>query len=335
MAKHLFNQSLFQSIISYRSLTYFLTIPCLIKVRPTIHDIVRAILIFSVITLFFSTLATFGFGFLFQYSEETLNRMKERSLLDKETSIFINVLPGYPLFTIPLYYYCQKIIEKFKSDYIIRILYLFILLYLAQNRSCLFPALLFMGLSFLRCNIRPKVKKWAILFVIGMLGLIFMGDTFMSLFEETNKQVNRTNDPRILALGYFLDFSRMSIWEILFGTGKISFATSSYVETLQEAHIHYSDVGFVGFWSQFGIAPIILFSYYLFRALFSKKSPLFLRYLSAHILICSVTISYFDTPIHTTWFALCYYIFILTQQHAIKSEKAERKEYLMCQSLKE
>lgn len=335
MAKHMFNQSLFQSIVSYRTLSYFLIIPCLIKVRPSIYEIVKAILVFSAITLFFSILATIGFSVFFQYSEEVLERMDERSLLDKETSIFINNLPGYPLFTIPLYYYCQRITEKFKPDYIVRILYLFILLFLAQNRSCLFPALLFTGLSLFRANIRPRMAKWIILSLIGISGLIFMGDTFLNLFEETDKQVTSTYDPRVVALGYFLDFSRMSIWEILFGTGKISFTTSSYVETLQEAHIHYSDVGFVGFWSQFGIAPILLFSYYLIRALFSKKSPLFLRYLSAHILICSVTISYFDTPISTTWFALCYYIFILTQQHTIKSEKAERKEYLMCQSLKE
>lgn len=325
MAKHLFNQSLIQSIISYRTLAYFLVIPCLIKIRPTIGDIVRGIMVFSGISLFFSILATLGFDFLFQYSEETLRRMKERLLLDKETSIFINNLPGYPLFTIPLYYYCQKIIEKFNIDYALKILYLFILLFLAQNRSCLFPALLFTGLSFLRANVRPRMTKWAMLFLIGIVGLIFMGDTFISLFEETDKQVTSTYDPRVVAMGYFLDFSRMSVGEILFGTGKISFVTSNYVETLQESHIHYSDVGFVGFWSQFGIAPVILFCYFLLRAFFSKKSPIFLKYLSAHILICSVTISYFDTPIATTWFSLCYYLFVLTQQSEVSIVRGKYK----------
>lgn len=310
MAYILFGQSIVQSIISYRNLLLFFAIPALIKISPSIKCIVDAIFKFSIISLLFSCLQTSGMEFLFHYSEDMREYISMFGTPAREGELFVAGIAGYPIFTIPLYYYCQKIINKFSILYFSKALFIFILLIIVQNRSCLFPATIFFGFSLLKSNIRPRFYKNLFLILVGIVAINLVKDSFINLIDQTDRQITSTYDPRIIALSYFLDFDRMSISEILFGTGKISFNTSSFVKNLQESHIHYSDVGFIGFWSQFGIAPIIIFLVYLIRGLISIKIPVFIKFISAHILICSVTISYFDNPICIIWFALYYYLYI-------------------------
>lgn len=306
MAYILFNQGIIQSLISYRNLLLFLAIPAFLKIEFSDKDIIRACTYFIVSSFIVSLIRTSGINSIFTYTvgfEESLNSRKF------EDAILIGGLCGVEILLIPLYYYCQKIYKNFSYPILLKIILLYIILFLAENRSTLFPASIVVAFTFLQSDIRPKTIKYIIILLITIAALFIFKENFISLIEETDVQVNSTWDPRVVAMAYFFDFSRMSIGEILFGTGNISFTTSNYVKYLQESSIHYSDVGFVGFWSQYGIMPIILFSYYLIKAIFTYSIPPYVKITAVHILICSVTISYFDDPIHMMWFILFYYLY--------------------------
>lgn len=306
MAYHLFHQGLVQSIISYRNLLLFLAIPSFLKIELSEKAIIRACLSFSITTIIVSLIRTLDISFLFVYTEKMEEAIEITTSSDND--ILTGGIKGIELVLLPLYYYCQQLYHKFSNKSLIIVLGLFLIVFLGQNRSTLFPAALVVGLTFLFSDMRPKYLKYITIFILSIFVMYVLKDKFMSLIEETNTQITSSYDPRVVAMAYFLDFDRMSLGEILFGTGNISFQTSSYVKDLQEAHIHYSDVGFIGFWSQYGILPVILFLYYILKGIFTKCLPSYIRITAAHILICGVTISYFDTPIHMIRFILFYYL---------------------------
>lgn len=306
MAYHLFHQGLLQSVISYRNLLLFLAIPAFLKMEFSENNIIKACLFFSVTSIVVSLFQTMNFSFLFVYTEKMAERV-ERELISKD-EILAGGVSGIELVLIPLYYYCQKLYNHYSIKSLFIVVGLFAIVFLGQNRSSLFPAAAVVCLTLFFSDMKPRYLKFLIILIVCAGAMYLMKDKFVSLMEETSTQLTSTYDPRVVAMAYFLDLDRMSLGEILFGTGNISFKTSSYVMDLQEAHIHYSDVGFVGFWSQFGILPIILFLYYLFKGLFNKQLPGYLRITAAHILICGVTISYFEIPIHMIWFILFYYL---------------------------
>lgn len=309
MADFLFGQSFGQSIISYRNFWLYLAIPTFLSIRPTIEDINKSIYYYAITFLIICLIRTF-LPFQFYTVSEQESKMIS-SLHDSSNSNFINMpsFACYEIILIPFYYYCVSLWKKFDKKIAFRTLLLFGIFVIIQNRSTLFPALIVFGITIIKCNIKPRFLKPFIILSICILSISIISKIILILFEETQTQLSSTYDPRIIALDYFLDFKRLSIWEILFGTGNISFQTSNYVANLQAHHIHYSDVGFIGFWSQFGLFPIVIFSYYLLKCIFIKAMPLFEKLVATHILICSVTISYFEAPAHMIWFILFYYLY--------------------------
>lgn len=328
MAYYLFHQGLMQSIISYRNLFLFLAIPAFLKMEFSEKIIIKACLLFSITTFIVSLFRTMNLSFIFCYTEK-MKDLVERTAESKDEMI-TGGIQGIELVLIPLYYYCQRIYHKFSNKDLFIVLVLFAIVFLGQNRSTLFPAALIVGLTFVFSDMRPQYLKYSIILIIGIGTIYVMKDKFLSLIEETSTQITSTYDPRVVAMSYFLNFDRLSLGEILFGTGNISFKTSSYVKDLQEAHIHYSDVGFIGFWSQFGILPIILFLYYLIKGLFNKKLPGYLRITALNILICGVTISYFEDPTHMIWFILLYYLISyhnILNQNVTKNSAIQERNY--------
>lgn len=305
MAYRLFNQGVMQSLISYRNLFLFYAIPVFLKIEFSTKNVIRACSYFAVTALITGILQKLEVPWLFYFSEgmESIvmgTRMNEDEVLHIE---------GPEIVLIPLYFYCQKLYHKFSYKTLWWVVILFGIIFAGQNRSTLFPAAIVVGATFIFSDFKPVLLKYLIIAAIFAVAIYVLKDSFLNLIELTNTQVTSTYDPRVIAMNYFFDFDRMSLGEILFGTGNISFQTSNYVKNLQDAHIHYSDVGFVGFWSQYGILPVLLFIYFLVKGLLDKKIPAYVRVTAAHILICGVTISYFDTPIHMIWFILYFYLY--------------------------
>lgn len=320
MATELFNQNFLQNLISYRNFSLFLAIPVLLKIQPSEEEIVKAINIYAIIFLVACLLGTFYEENLLVFSERDRALLRHIARSNSSDFLYVPLQACYEIITISLYFYCIKLWSRYSSSDMIRVLFLLSIFIIVQNRSTLFPALIFVGITLLKCKINHWIKPLLII-TVGSIAVYLSIDIIDGLLHQTQKEFNNNYDPRFLALRYFLDIKGRTIPEILFGTGNISFQTSSYVEKLQAHNIHYSDVGFIGFWHQFGILPIIIFIYFLIKAALSHLQPWNSRYLAIHILICGFTISYFETPAHMLWFILFYYQYARYNSLSISSNK--------------
>ena len=131
----------------------------------------------------------------------------------------------------------------------------------------------------------------------------------IELYNETMEQVNDPTYARFISMAYFLTEASPNVLCEIFGNGFISLKTSSLMEDLQQAHIYNSDVGFIGYWNQFGIMPIILFVYMILKSLLNKRFSLSIKLIAAQILICSVTVSYFGALEGMINFLVFYYLY--------------------------
>lgn len=318
MANVMFNQSLLQSIVSYRQFLLYLTIPALFIIDIKTEELIDALYYFSLTAFIIAVLQNYIMPSLFVFTERDMNSIMGGY---GHYDVFPKRLGNLELMMIPIYYYSSRIKYNMYRQDIFRIVVLFIILLSGQNRSTIFPSAVFVAYCFLFSKTTDKFVKYSLIICIGIIVSYYLIDKISSMIDLTEKQITSSYDPRVVALNYFLDFHRMSIPQILFGTGIISYNTSDYLLKLQQAHIHYSDVGFVGFWYQFGIAPTLFMLYAIIKGVISKNSALYVKFIGCSMLICGITISYFAATGPIVWFVCFFYLWK-------QSEKESEPEYL-------
>lgn len=304
MSKQLFGQTIIQSLITSRPLLQYLAIPVLFRIEPTPNEIIKGCYLYSIIFITICLARTFLPLQFYVVSEKQIEYMADTGDFLNRPAMFC-----YSMIVLPLLYYCQQIYNRFSYSYLGHLIILYLIVIANQNRSVLFPTTIFVGFALLLSKWKNKGQKIIFITILSIIAIALLINIFTSLINETTSQLASTGDPRVMAMAYFFDFDRMSWPEILFGTGNISFATSNYVEELQDAHIHYSDVGMVGFWSIYGIFATILLLFYIIKATFSKTSPLYLKAFGVTTIICSATISYFNVGVTIVWFVLLLYLY--------------------------
>ena len=308
MATSLFNQTWTQNLITYRTFSLFLAIPAFFHVVPSEKDVIKActwiVILIAVITILHTYIAPELF---FEDVRITEIMWKIRHGM---TSDFLYPTEGLEFLVILLYYYCGRLYKNFNNRDMLKAMALFLILAVFQSRSNLFPAMLILGFTIINSRgINVYIKSFVAILSLSVL-IFGLGDMIAKLLADTQRELSTSYNPRVVALDYFFDLKNKGIPEIIFGTGAISFQTSDYVSNLQAMHIHYSDLGFIGFWHQFGILPIGIFIYCLIRGFVKARDiPLYIKYIALHITICGATISYFDTPIRDIWFCLFYYLY--------------------------
>lgn len=302
MAKTLFGQSLLSSLITSRALLTYLAIPTLFHINPSPRDIIKASSQYTTIFIIICLCRTFIPIKFFIADEKQIQYMADSGdFLNRPIEICVVMI------LLSLYYYSSKLFYQLNTNYIIKTFYYFVILLSILNRSTLFPTLLILGYTIIFSKWKDKALKSLIITFISIISIILLVGIIAPLIDETTSQVQNTGDPRIIAFAYFFNFDQFDIKQLIFGTGNISFQTSSYVEDLQNASIHYSDVGIVGFWSIYGIIPSIIILFYIIKGLFSNV-PLYVKYLSFTSLICSLTVCYFNNPCRISWFVLYFYL---------------------------
>lgn len=309
MATTLFGQSWAQNLITYRTFLLFLAIPALFHVAPSEKDVIKACTWIVVLIAIVTIVHTYIAPSLFFEDERTAARI--RVIRSGRLPEFLCPTEGLEILVIVLYYYCGRVYKRYNSRDMLKAMALFLMLAAFQSRSNLFPAMLIFGFTMISARgINVHLKTFVAISASCVL-LFVLGDMVAGLFADTQREMSSSYNPRINALEYFLNFKNKDLQEIFFGTGAISFQTSNFVKNLQAMHIHYSDLGFIGFWHQFGILPIGIFIYCLIRGFVNTppEIPLYIKYLALHITVCGATISYFDTPIRDIWFCLFYYLY--------------------------
>lgn len=312
MALLFYHQSIIQSIITYRVQILLLSPFLLFKLAPSKQEIIKSLEYFAWIYLFANLLIRSVPGLTeIDYTEEGHGVL------------------GYEILPILIYYYLQRMGNKFEAKPLIYCFLIIILIFIQQNRSTLFPILLITGFSLLRIKSRYRIL---LIIVIGMIvatGIVYSYEILRELITETQDQLSDPTYARNLALEYFLLAPAPNFLCDIFGHGLISSNTSSIVEALKEQEIFTSDVGFIGYWHEYGLIPIFVFLYLYISALVKRRVPYYLKCTSVQILACSLTISYFGITPHMIFFILFYYLYFLEQARpkATKSPHIRLKQY--------
>lgn len=309
-----YGQPIVQSIITYRTQYLIFTIPALFVISPRLEEIVKSLTLFSVLLLGANVLLKYDYS-LFVIKESTLNRIEGANELSR--------VAGIEYVTIPLFYYLQMIKEKYTTKSLMKVLFLLFVIFVVENRSTLFPAVLFTLYTFL--YIKSKYKP-IILILISIIGVNFVlhnFDVFSSLIEQTTDELADQDYNRNKAWNYFVYMFSPHWLCYIFGNGYLSLHYSSMMQFLMNEGIYNSDVGFIGYWNQFGIIPIVTLFIMYFSVL--KKGngyPYFMKLVVLYTIICGMTTIYYGQDLKILHLALFYYLFYYFKKNQITNKRA-------------
>ncbi len=302
-AKVYYGQSLFASILAVRRVIYFLTLPALLLIRPSIQDIKCALALFSVL-FFVMVILCIVLGF-------DIITLSEEQRIRKEISIngYSAVLEGFMFVAMEFVLSISDFVRlpSWRNTTMPLLCLVSILLY--QNRTAIFACFI---CGFWMLATLPNTKrliKIKIGSIIAVVAVFFLsGGTIQSLFEETLSDLTNSNYNRNLAYVYFLKEAPQGIMSILFGNGFISSKTSSIMADLMAAGIFNSDVGLVGLWNQFGLFPVMTIIVAIIVP-FIKRLPSQVKTLSILTICFSLTVGYFFASQTIVW--LCFFLYII------------------------
>ncbi len=307
-----YGQSLIQSVICYRVQYFWMFILLLLYIKPTTSEIITPLLRFSILFVLLALVRSYSiFPDLFYLSEQTKDMLYRNPQMVGEDMVFG---AGIGLILIPTYYYTERLRNDFNIHNLIVVLLFLISLIILQNRSSLFIALIIITYSFLSTKAKYKVPFLFFSAFISFVVLFFSYSLLDSLVDETITQLNDEDYNRVKAFNYFLFEANKNPITLIFGNGFLSAYSTSQMQDLMELGIFNADVGFLGYWNQFGIIPIFAFFYSIIYTLRSKKHTFFVKAVGFHILACSLTISYFGFIENILWYSIFYY-FVVYQKY--------------------
>lgn len=303
-----YGQNISTSIVAYRVNILWLTIPVLFKMSPSFRQISKSALIITAIMYFLYFLRQSNPS-LFAMDEETLIRFQQGE------DIYLN---GYIFASIPIFYYLGELNNKIRSKDLLFILFCFAYIFLLQNRTQLFIMSLLIGFTFLKIRSKYKILIIPLLAAIIIYFIVQTSQDWYSLIEETQENIADPDYNRNKAYVYFLTMASPNIWCQIFGNGFLSSHATSHMQDLMLLGIYNSDVGFIGFWNQYGIIPIIAFIYSFILAFKKRDVPYGVRMWCLMLIGAIPTTSYFNGgPLIYDFFY--YLVFAYAYQYQTKS----------------
>lgn len=275
-----YDQNIISTIITMRGNLVILLLLTLFKIKPSEDDFYYAFKILAITAIGFSVLA-----YLFPHffvSEETIRSLHIRQT--RGSTDFVVAWPGSA--TVVFYFYMTlgRLIEHpKKNDFLwcsICMAYIFIM----QNRSTLIGTAPFYIYGILKADIRYKKS------IIALIALIaggFIYNIISSLIEESTNQLNDVNYNRWQAVSFYLFEQKNNLYTILFGQGVPS-ANSEFLEyimsTSRKRLAIVSDIGLLGSYFFYGISTIGIIYYFVFKGIFKKNVPLYVKFYCLWIL---------------------------------------------------
>lgn len=281
-------QSILTSLIVNRGLIIYIFIPVLFVVKPDDRDIIKAVIYFTAVymlvwlvqALFVPIPLTVPF----------LVKVASGAPFKIDPTDFGVLLPGYTLMLLLLYLALQRFMENSSFKTLWPAAIMFFLIFLMQNRGTLFFSMAFVLYVLLKLKSRYKPFIVAGFVIVAFIFIYKTADSWIGLFEETKQQAGDMDYNRWKALDFFIfDFSPNRICDI-FGNGRFSFHTDAGANTqnLMVEGYDQSDIGLIGFWSIYGIIPVIVIILMALTMIFKKEYPLYLKALSVHILVVPI-----------------------------------------------
>jgi hypothetical protein len=221
-----------------------------------------------------------------------------RASFSMDKNDFGYLMPGYTLLLIPLYYRVQKFTENVSLRNFLPVMLMTGILFLLQNRGTLFFAVIVLVYAIFRIQ-----SRYRYIFII-ILGLLIIGaylsteKYWASFVDETSAQLSDPEYNRWKSLYYFI-FQYSPHWLCyLMGNGYLSSHLDSgqFLMALMNSGFYQADLGIIGFWSMYGVIPILVIYAVVFKLLFYLPAPFYLKALSAHVLLVPICwgFSYYD-----------------------------------------
>lgn len=309
------NQPLWISLTTYRAQYLWFSYLVFLLIAPTEKEVVRACLLvlFCMWGAYFCKLFMPSFVGVDENAYVNLNR----KFYD------FGYVPGMTMAIIPLYYYYGQLQELLCRKNVVMFSLAFLFLVVMANRSNLFASVILLCFATLCIKTRYRSTYIILIAVVATVFLSVTAEYWIELVAETEANVNDNDYNRNKAFAYYIFEGSNHFLTQIFGNGYLSSRSSDTMASLMEMGIYNSDLGFIGFWNQFGIIPIVVFIMLPILAIKGKWTPIYLKLFGAHILLCSYSTSYYGISGHAVIFILFYYLYVLQKRIVENSLKGK------------
>ena len=216
-------------------------------------------------------------------------------------------MPGITVAAIPFVIALEQFHKTYDPKYIVAVLFCFFFIFVTRNRTSIMCFVLVTGFSFLFSKSRFKYVFMVFLTLLGLMFFLRTLDVWLELMDETAQQLGDADYNRNKALVYFFSPMANPSWlTYLLGNGYLSSNATSLMQDLMKEGIYNSDMGYIGFWNQFGLIPIIAFYMVICHGLWGDSSSLLTKELSVYLFFSSFTLGYYAEAGHLIFYALAY-----------------------------
>lgn len=274
------DENLFQVLIAQRQTYNLMFFPLFLYIKPSLTEIEDATKKLAIIAVVLFAISI-KYPLLFMTQEYYLYSINHTTNIGANT-------PGIFFILIYLYFLLEKITRKFSLKLFFEIAFYFVIIILYQNRSTL------IGVSVAYIFVLFKISNQYKYFTIGFIIIIFVfvfsqfAHILQSLSDETLDQINNPNYARWNALRFFLFDYQGNLFVMIFGNGTPTIG-SQFLNNLLYASetkgAFVSDIGLLGMYYYYGIIPLTVIYYMIFKVLLIRSYPFFLKFLSLHILL--------------------------------------------------
>lgn len=274
-------QSFIESFRAYLSLFVLFLYFYLHKKHFTAKTIINILTLFAVVRTIILIVQQFTYpNYLFAFRPEGYDEMGVFHEIEIRSGIYRYYISDSYLSQFLIFYYFQKLTEKYSIKKILLLVIGFIGLYLDQSRQFMATtagALIF--ITVLSSKYKHRYSAAIILLILGAILYNYWDVLFGSLAEKTSDEMTKDNIRVVAYYTFFYDFWGGPL-SYLFGNGLAG--NSEYgIEMghmMQDLKLFRSDVGIVGFLNQYGIVSVLFFL--IFYASFLRKNW---RFLDMHL----------------------------------------------------
>lgn len=287
-ANEFWNQGWSTGIIVNRFLIWYIFLPMLLYIQPTGEQIMKAIQYYSVLYIIVWTVqAVTPFPI---YSGLASAIELGRGNFELAETDFGQLIPGYSVILFLLYYKTQQMRENPTLRNSIYSFTLMIFFFLLQNRGALFFAIIVFGYALITMRARYRYLLVPIFLMIAVIGYVYSAEHWSALLTETTDQLNDPFANRWRSF-YFFVFDYAPHWMCnILGNGLLSanIPAGEFIQKMMDQGYYQYDNGMIGFWSQYGVIPLLVLYIVIFKILFNRAHPFYLKAMAAHILVMPI-----------------------------------------------
>lgn len=307
------DQSFAATFIAQRQIYLFIYFFVLLRMAPSVEEVIRFTRWYSLLSLGGWILSAIN-PYLFARDSDFIDY-----LLSGESGNFGFVSTTLPIVVLYYYYLLEQAVSRFSLKAWGKVLFWLAFFILVQNRSMLFMALILTAYSILRIRSRYRVALILFSAMACVTVIILSQDILVALYEETVEQLTDPDYNRWNAISFFFtERESYPVYCMLFGNGTPA-AETGYLQSLLQAseysRAYVADIGLLGNYFYFGILPLGVIYFMIYKILRGRAFPYFLKLMAVHILLVP-TIFVISYGTYVLFFCIVMYLYCYYRPHS-------------------